>query len=125
MIFYTFNEKRSKNKKSQGDLKRGSRLKSTRKYENSTKTIAAVFPRGPKRRNPTMTTSTVTARRKGDPQHYVEGKQQLCEIPRITETILHMSFGLPGHLRTTFELTKIKKMRKKYTRCGYTNATCL
>jgi hypothetical protein len=26
--------------------------------------------------NPTMTTSTVTARRKGDSQHYVEGKQR-------------------------------------------------
>ena len=25
-----------------------------------------------------MTTSTVTARRKGDPQHYVEGKNCLC-----------------------------------------------
>ena len=33
------------------------------------------FSRGaPKRGNPTMTTSTVTARRKGDPQHYVEWK---------------------------------------------------
>ena len=31
-----------------------------------TKTIVAVFPRGPKRGNPTM---TITARRKGDPQH--------------------------------------------------------
>ena len=31
---------------------------------------------GPKRGNPTMTTSTITARRKGDPQHYVEGKKE-------------------------------------------------
>ena len=34
----------------------------------------AVFPGGPKRGNPIMPTSTVTARRKGDPQYYVEGK---------------------------------------------------
>ena len=38
------------------------------------KIITAVFPGGPKRVNPTMTTNTVTATRKGDPQHYVEGK---------------------------------------------------
>ena len=31
--------------------------------------IVAVFPRGPKRGYPTMTTSTITARKKGDPQH--------------------------------------------------------
>ena len=32
------------------------------------------FPEGgPKRGNPTMMTSTVMARRKGDPQQYVEG----------------------------------------------------
>ena len=32
------------------------------------------LPRGdPKRGNPTMTTSTVTARRKGNPQHYAKG----------------------------------------------------
>ena len=37
-----------------------------------TKTIVAVFRRVPKRGNPTMTTSTIGARRKGDPQHYVE-----------------------------------------------------
>ena len=29
---------------------------------------------GPKRGNTTRTTSSITARRKGDPQHYVEGK---------------------------------------------------
>ena len=28
---------------------------------------------GPKKENPAMTTSTLTARRKGDPRHYVEG----------------------------------------------------
>ena len=33
------------------------------------KATAAVFPRVPKRGNPTMTTSTVRARRKGDPHH--------------------------------------------------------
>ena len=31
--------------------------------------IVAVFPGGSKRGNPVMTTNTVTARRKGDPQH--------------------------------------------------------
>ena len=34
----------------------------------------SVFAGGPKRGNSIMTTSTVTARRKGDPQNYVEGK---------------------------------------------------
>ena len=37
------------------------------------KIIAAVSPGGPKSGNPIMTTTTVTARRKGDPQHHVEG----------------------------------------------------
>ena len=37
--------------------------------------IAAVFPGGTKIGNPTMTTtSTVTARRKGDPQHVLREK---------------------------------------------------
>ena len=36
---------------------------------------------GPKRGNPTMTTSTVTARTKGTPQHYVE------EIKNNTEQV--------------------------------------
>ena len=35
-------------------------------FSKITKTIAAVFPRGPKRGNPAMTTSKITARRKGD-----------------------------------------------------------
>ena len=35
--------------------------------------ITAVLPGDPKRGYPTMTTSTVTARIKGDAQHYVEG----------------------------------------------------
>ena len=47
------------------------------------KTTAAVSPRGPKRGNPSMTTSTVTARRKGDPQHKVEGKISLCSKNRL------------------------------------------
>ena len=59
------------------------------------------FSRGdPKRGNPSMTTSTVTAKRKGGPQHYVEGK--------MTRTILHMSFVLPEPFRTAFELTELK-----------------
>ena len=36
--------------------------------------ITAVFPGGSKSGNPTMTTSTVMARRKGDPQYFDEGK---------------------------------------------------
>ena len=36
-------------------------------------TTAAVFSRAPKRGNPTMPTRTITGRRKGDPQHHVEG----------------------------------------------------
>ena len=38
--------------------------------------IITVFPRGPKRGNPTATTGTVTARITRDPQHYVEGKKE-------------------------------------------------
>ena len=36
-------------------------------YENYSSRF--VFPKGPKRGNPSMTASTITARRKGDPQH--------------------------------------------------------
>ena len=36
--------------------------------------LGPISQAGPKRGNPTMTTSTDTDRRKGDPQHYVEGK---------------------------------------------------
>ena len=39
------------------------------------------------------------------------------------EIILHMNFGLPGPLRTAFELTNLKTCVKCYARCGYTNAT--
>ena len=49
-------------------LKQGSVAK---KQLKRTKTIAAVFPRG--------STSTITARRKGDPQHYVKGKNE-CNV---------------------------------------------
>ena len=45
---------------------------STKKHEN----YSGRFPEGgAKRGKPTMTTSTVTARRKRDPQHHVEGKK--------------------------------------------------
>ena len=40
-------------------------------------TLAVFAGGGPKIGNLTMTTSTVTARRKGDPQQYVEGNMQL------------------------------------------------
>ena len=43
----------------------------------------AVFPGGPRRGNPTMTTSTITARRKVDPQHYVEGKRMQTYEPNL------------------------------------------
>ena len=36
-----------------------------------------VFPRGPKRGNAMMTTSTITAKRKGDPQHMTRGKTMM------------------------------------------------
>ena len=42
-------------------------------FSKITKTIAAVFPTGCEKRK-SKTTTTITARRKGDPQHYVEGK---------------------------------------------------
>ena len=37
---------------------------------------------------------------------------------------MHMSFCLPGPLRTTCELTNLRTGVEKYARCGYTNATC-
>ena len=43
--------------------------------ENASATTA-VFPGASKRGNPTMTKSAVTTRRKGDAQHYVEGKNE-------------------------------------------------
>ena len=57
-----FMQKSTKTKTARG-LKKGVRANS----------ITAVFSRGPKRGNPTVTTSTITARRNVDPQHYVEG----------------------------------------------------
>ena len=39
---------------------------------------------GPKRRNPKTTTSTITAKRKGDPQHYIEGKIVMIWTPAKT-----------------------------------------
>ena len=55
-------------------------MKKSKKYpagglrKESARKVYPPFSRGgPKRGNPTMTTSTTTARRKGDPQHYVEG----------------------------------------------------
>ena len=47
---------------------RGPKIGSARKVQ------PPFFRGGPERVNPTMTTSTVTARKKGDPEHYVEGK---------------------------------------------------
>ena len=35
-----------------------------------------------------------------------------------------MSFGLPGPMQTTFELTDCAAYVKFYARCGYTNTTC-
>ena len=35
---------------------------------------------GPKRANPTMATSTVTARRKGDPQHYERSREAITHV---------------------------------------------
>ena len=71
-----------------------------KKQRNTTRGLekgsVAKFSRGgPTKGNPTMTTSAVTAKRKGDPQHYVEGMS------------LHMYFGLPRPLRTTFKLKKL------------------
>ena len=44
------------------------------KKASSRKVLPPLSRGGPKRGNPTMTTSTITARRKGDPQDYVERK---------------------------------------------------
>ena len=62
MIFYHFYEISQKNTQP-GGLKRDPREKHKRRFPE----------RIPKRGNPTMTTSTITTSRKGDPQHYVEG----------------------------------------------------
>ena len=92
-----------------GGLKKGSLAK---KYEKNTKTIAAVFLRGPKRGNPTMTTSTVTARRKGDPQHYVEG---FCFLKKYQKTslILRAFWGPrgPARMRKPSELYVALRMQ--------------
>ena len=53
----------------------------------------AYSPAAPKRGNPTMTTTTVTARRKGDPQHYVEViKYESCEPSNMRGTITKIFF---------------------------------
>ena len=44
-----------------------------------TKNTVAVFPRGPKIENTPMTASTIRPRRKGGPQHYVEGKNRMSK----------------------------------------------
>ena len=44
--------------------------------------LAAVFPRGPPEKNPAMTSSTVTDRRKGDPQQMLSEQEQ----PRNVKT---------------------------------------
>ena len=54
-----------------------------------TKIIAAVFARGPKRRNPTMTTSTMTARRKGNPQHMLGEKYEMFKKYEANYCISH------------------------------------
>ena len=48
-----------------------------------------------------MTTRTITARREGDPQHYVEGKNwfRLCEPQDMNATIeIRNEFDLLGRL---------------------------
>ena len=44
---------------------------------------------------------------------------------QITRIILHMSFGLPGPLWTSFEAPEYFSDVNKYARCGYTNVTYL
>ena len=75
MIFYDL-YCRSQKESLPGSLKRGPQQKRTKQVQK----LQRPFSRGgPKRGNPIMTTSTVTARRKGDPQHYVEGKKDASE----------------------------------------------
>ena len=58
------------------------------------------FPRGvPKRGNPTMTTSTVKARRKRNPQHYVEGMN-----PRGVSEGLADKNGTWSHVGATWSI---------------------
>ena len=45
----------------------------------SLKSTVTVFPGGQQRGNLRMTTNTVMAKRKGDPQHDVEGQKSECD----------------------------------------------
>ena len=54
----------------------------------------AVFQGGPKRGNPAMTTSTVTARRKGDPQHM------------LREIIVSIKRWAPKHVYFVLKISK-------------------
>ena len=68
MIFYDFYENLKKS--TTRGLKKGSVGKKLRKLQQP------FSRRGQKSGNPTMTTGMITARRKGHPQHFVEGKRQ-------------------------------------------------
>ena len=55
-------------------------------FTKSLRKLQQPFSRwGPERGNPTMTTSTVTAKREVDPQHKVEGENILCSKNRFVE----------------------------------------
>ena len=80
------------------ELKKGSLAK---KYQTSTekkRILQRPFIRGgPKTGNPTMTTSTVKARIKGDPQHYVQVKKNTKKLHPFSARLLlgeHPSRGL-------------------------------
>ena len=60
-----------------GGLKRGPRENNTRRFPDG----------GPKRGNPTATTSTITAKRNGNPQHHVEGKKVLSQFRSIQNNL--------------------------------------
>ena len=51
------------------------------------------------------------------------GPHKTCKSTFLEEK-LHMDFGLPRPLQTTFELTSLKNDVTKYARWGYTNVTC-
>ena len=74
----------------------GNKSKKQLKKRFVAKTTAAFsFPEGVQQKgNPTMTTSTVTARRKGDPQHSVEGNKSKKQLKKgfVAKTTAAFSF---------------------------------
>ena len=80
--------KKQQRKNLPGSLKRGPYETSQKKVGKQYEYYSGRFPKGVQQKgNPTMTTSTVTAMRKGDPQHMLREKE-------TTETVTKMVSSL-------------------------------